>query len=135
MQLWKFKIIWTKKVSITQNLVSTLKFWCLRFWSLIKEWWMLRRFAIFSTFTEQVLGLKNVIFTMIPSDVNIYPLLSRHGNFTSEKDSCNYVTNRLTFIVLKNYYDHVYQKYHVLRFMLSRLSTRKFIWTNKQYTL
>ena len=64
---------------------------------------MLLRFAIFSTFTEQVLGLKIVIFTMIPSDVNIYHPLSRHGHFTSEKDSCNYATNSLTFIVLKNY--------------------------------
>jgi hypothetical protein len=50
--------------------------------------------------TEQVLGLKNAIFT---SDVNIYPLyplLSRHECFTNEKDSCNYVTNYPTFILL-----------------------------------
>ena len=51
-----------------------------------------------------------------------------------DRDSCN-VTNCLTYNMLKNHQCRVYRKYHLLLFMSSPVSTRKFIRINKQCTL
>jgi len=79
---------------------------------------------------------------MIPSDGNIYlayPLLRRHGYVFNEREqsvvSCNYVTNYLTFKLLNNHQDGVYKTYHLVLVVLFRVSTRRFIRTNKQCTL